>query len=337
MMSWRDRFRTVKTIDAHTGGEPLRLILDGLPPLKGSTVLEKRAYMRCELDHYRTALMFEPRGHADMYGCVLTEPDTADGDYGVIFLHNEGYSTMCGHGVIALVTILLETGMTTQTVLKLDTPAGRVTATACLNEGRVESVSFLNVPSFVERTGVFVNGASYDIAFGGAYYAIGDATVEGSTNFLRSFGLPLEPAGVERLIAEGRRVKAEIGHDMRHPYEPDLSFLYGVIFTGPPYDPSNHSRNVCIFADGEVDRSPTGTGVSARAALHYFRGDIGLREPIVIESILGSTFTVEVVEEVEFGGRPAVIPRVTGSAHITGMSEFLIDPADPLGHGFLIR
>lgn len=324
-MSWRDRSRTVKTIDAHTGGEPLRLILEGVPPLMGRTVLEKRAYMRRELDHYRTALMFEPRGHADMYGCVLTEPETEDGDYGVIFLHNEGYSTMCGHGVIALVTILLETGMTTQTVLKLDTPAGRVTATACLNEGRVESVSFLNVPSFVERTGVVLDEVSYDVAFGGAYYAIGDA------------GLPLEPSSVERLITEGRRVKAEIGHDMRHPYEPDLSFLYGVIFTGPPHDPSHHSRNVCIFADGEVDRSPTGTGVSARAALHYFRGDIGLSEPIVIESILGSTFTVEVVEEVEFGGRPAVIPRVTGSAHITGMSEFLIDPSDPLGHGFLIR
>lgn len=324
-MTWQDRFIKLKTIDAHTGGEPLRLIVDGLPPLKGRTVLEKRAFMKRELDHFRTALMLEPRGHADMYGCVLTDPQTDDGDFGVIFLHNEGYSTMCGHGVIALVTILLETGMTTQTVLKLDTPAGRVTALANLNEGRVESVSFLNVPSFVERLGVVVDGVSYDIAFGGAYYAIGDP------------GLPLEPSGVERLIAEGRRVKSAIGHDMRHPYESDLSFLYGVIFTGPPSDPSHHSRNVCIFADGEVDRSPTGTGVSARAALHYFRGDIGLDEPIVIESVLGSTFVVEPVEEVEFGGLPAIIPRVTGSAHITGISEFLIDPSDPLRDGFLIR
>ncbi len=324
-MAWQDRFIKLKTIDAHTGGEPLRLIVDGLPPLKGRTVLEKRAYMKRELDHFRTALMFEPRGHADMYGCVLTEPETDDGDYGVIFLHNEGYSTMCGHGVIALVTILLETGMSSQPVLKLDTPAGRVTAFANLNAGRVESVSFLNVPSFVERTGVVVDGIAYDIAFGGAYYAIGDA------------GLPLEPSAVGRLIAEGRRIKAAIGHDMRHPYQSDLSFLYGVIFTGPPLDPSHHSRNVCIFADGEVDRSPTGTGVSARAALHYFKGDIGLAEPIVIESVLGSTFSVEAAEEVEFGGRPAIIPRVTGSAHITGVSEFLMDPSDPLRDGFLIR
>ena len=277
--------------------------------------------------------MFEPRGHADMYGAVLTEPETEDGDYGVLFLHNEGYSTMCGHGIIALATILLETGMRApdgeETVIQFDTPAGRVTATARSAHGRVESVSFLNVPSFVYRRGVKAQWLSWDIAFGGAFYAIGA--------FPDGFNLTSDAA--HRLIAYGRRLKERIASrtPIVHPRETDLGFLYGVIFTGPAADPRHHSRNVCIFADGEVDRSPTGTGVSARAALLYANQEIGLKEPIVIESILGTTFTVEVVEEVRLGDYDAVIPKVTGSAFLTGENEFLIDPDDPLAGGFLVR
>lgn len=278
--------------------------------------------------------MFEPRGHADMYGAVFTEPETEDGDYGVLFLHNEGYSTMCGHGIIALATILLETGMRApdgeETMIRFDTPAGRVTASARIASGRVESVSFLNVPSFVSAYGMQAVGGRFDIAFGGAFYAIGEAD---------ALNLNLDPPGADDLIRAGREVKRELASSkiLNHPSASDLGFLYGVIFTGPPVDPRHHSRNVCIFADGEVDRSPTGTGVSARAALLYANREIGLNEPIVIESILGTTFTVEVVEEVRLGDHDAVIPKVTGSAFLTGENEFLIDPEDPLAGGFLVR
>jgi proline racemase len=332
-------YERIQVIDAHTAGEPLRLITVGLPKIEGDTILEKRAYMRDHLDHLRTALMFEPRGHADMYGCILTEPETEDGDFGVLFLHNEGYSTMCGHGVIALTTIAIEAGLIylagDERVLKLDTPAGRVTATAHMSGERVERVSFENVPSFVlqEDAPVIVEPwgeVKATIAFGGAFYAYVKAS---------DLGLRLVPEQARQLIEQGSAVKEATAkrHVIRHPYEEDLSFLYGAIFTGPAHDSGNHSRNVCIFAEGEVDRSPTGTGVSGRAAIHYARGEIGLGEPIEIESILGTTFTVEAAREVEFGGHRAIVPRVTGAAYITAVTEFLIDPRDPLRDGFLIR
>jgi proline racemase len=329
----------IRTIDAHTAGEPLRLVVDGLPKIPGATILEKRAFMREHLDHLRTALMLEPRGHSDMYGCVLTEPCTPDGDLGVLFLHNEGYSTMCGHGVIALVTIAIERGMVQvegeRPVLRLDTPAGRVTASAAISGGRVRSVSFLNVPSFVLARDVEValpDGArgSFDVAYGGAFYAIGPAD---------QLGLEIGPDQGRALIERGVEVKQAISEalDIRHPFDADLSFLYGAIFTEPASEPGRHSRNACVFADGELDRSPTGTGVSARAAVLHARGELPLGRPIEIESILGTSFQVEVVEEVTFGPYAAVVPRVTGQAFVTGESTFVIDPEDPLAFGFRVR
>ena len=327
----------VTTIDAHTAGEPLRIITGGLPPIPGDTILAKRRYAREHLDRLRTALMWEPRGHADMYGCILTEPVTPDGDLGVLFLHNEGWSTMCGHGVIGLVKVGIETGLIAPAaVIRLDTPAGRVTAYPRFDAGgRVLEVAFDNVPSYVVGLDRAVNvpglgRVGYDLAFGGAYYAYVEAT---------SVGVGLTPADFRALIDLGTRIKQAVmaADPPVHPFEPDLSLLYGVIFTGPAHDAANHSREVCVFADGEVDRSPTGTGVSGRAALHYAKGEIGLGQPFVIESILGTTFTGEVAEVTTFGPYPAVIPRVTGTAHLTGRSEWLIDPDDPLGAGFLLR
>ncbi len=327
----------VTTIDAHTAGEPLRIITGGLPPIPGDTILAKRRYAREHLDRLRTALMWEPRGHADMYGCIMTEPTTPDGTLGVLFLHNEGWSTMCGHGIIGLVKVGIETGLLAPTdVVRLDTPAGRVTAYPRYGpDGRVRDVAFDNVPSYVVGLDRAVNvpglgRVGYDLAFGGAYYAYVEAT---------SVGVGLTPADFRALIDLGTRIKQAVmaADPPVHPFEPDLSLLYGVIFTGPAHDPANHSREVCVFADGEVDRSPTGTGVSGRAALHYAKGEIGLAQPFVIESILGTTFTGEVVEVTTFGPYPAVIPRVTGTAHLTGRSEWLIDPDDPLGAGFLLR
>ena len=329
----------ITVIDAHTAGEPLRVITGGLPPIPGDTILAKRRFLRENLDHLRTALMWEPRGHADMYGCIVTEPVTPDGTLGVLFLHNEGYSTMCGHGVIALATVALDTRMLElpgdKVVVKMDTPAGRVTAYARRERGRVTEVAFHNVPSFVYALdrAVDVPGIGhvrYDVAFGGAFYAFCRA---------EDLGLRLVPEEFRPLIDVGMRIKRAVMADLpiRHPFEPDLGFLYGTIIVGPPHDPAHHSRNVCVFAEGEVDRSPTGTGMSGRAALHFARGELALNQPFVVESILGTCFEGRVMGLTTFGPHDAVIPQVTGSAHIVGRSELCIDPSDPLKHGFILR
>jgi trans-L-3-hydroxyproline dehydratase len=326
------------TIDAHTAGEPLRIITDGFPDLPGDTMLAKRQYAREHFDHLRRALMWEPRGHADMYGCIFTPPVTPDGDVGVLFMHNEGFSTMCGHGIIGMVKVGVETGLLTpkEHVVRIDTPAGRVTATAHMVGDKVERVSFLNVPSFVlaHDLTVEVEGlgtVTFDIAFGGAFYAYVDAD---------SMGLELTPQHHSHLIDVGMRIKRAVmaSYPMVHPEgDADLNFLYGTIFVKLLLSLNVHSRNVCIFAEGEVDRSPTGTGVSGRVAIHHSRGDLAVGETITIESILGTAFTGRVAETTTLGSLPAVIPEVSGTAHITGRHEFLIDPDDPLREGFILR
>jgi proline racemase len=329
----------IRTLEAHAAGEPLRIVLDGFPEIPGETILAKRRYVRENLDHLRTALMWEPRGHADMYGCLVTPPVDPASHLGVLFLHNEGYSSMCGHGVIALTTAVFERGLfgvpRDLDRLRIDAPAGLVEAVPHRAGGRVESVSFRNVPSFVyaldhriDVPGIGTLGC--DVAFGGAFYAFCRA---------EDLGVELDAKDFRKLIDLGMRVKRAVAAslEIRHPYEPDLGFLYGTIIVGPARASGHHSRNVCVFAEGEVDRSPTGTGVSARAALHFAKGEIGLAEPFVVESILGTTFTGRAFEKLKYGPYEAVIPEVTGSAYLTGTSEFWIDPADPLGHGFILR
>ena len=334
-------WREMQTIDAHTGGEPLRVFLDGWPKLPGDTILARRRYAMEHYDHLRTATMWEPRGHADMYGCIITPPVTEDGHFGVLFLHNEGFSTMCGHGIIAVVTVALETGMMPptgrETRVKIDTPAGRVSAVATLENHRVSAVRFRNVPSFVLSKNQVVElpglgPVQYDIAFGGAFYAFVEAA---------PLGLTMAPEEFQKMIRLGMDIKRAVmaAHPIEHPDtdDADLNFLYGTIFTGAPLGEEAHSRNVCIFAEGEVDRSPTGTGVSARMALHYARGELALGETMIIESIVGSRFEGKAVAETRCGNLPAVIPEVSGSAHITGIHRFLIDPEDPFRSGFILR
>jgi len=329
----------ITTIDAHTAGEPFRVVTGGVPELPGDTILARRRYMREHLDHLRTALMFEPRGHADMYGCIVTPPVSPEADFGVLFTHNEGYSSMCGHGIIGIATVMVETGTITarepETVVRIDTPAGLVTARVQVVGGRVAGVRFANVPSFVlaldEQVDVPGHGAvRYDLAFGGAFYAFVQAG---------DLGLRCLPEDFAALVAAGRAVKQAVmaARPVPHPFETDLSFLYGTIFIGPALAAGHHSRNVCIFADGEVDRSPTGTGVSARLAIHHARGEIGIEEDIVVESILGTCFSGRVKATTTFGPHAAVIPEVSGAAHITGCHTFVIDPDDPLKQGFVLR
>jgi trans-L-3-hydroxyproline dehydratase len=331
----------VTTIDAHAAGEPLRIVTGGLPELPGATILERRRYMQKHLDHVRRALMWEPRGHFNMYGCIVTPPVSREAHLGVLFMHNEGYSTMCGHGIIALVTTLLETGALSstgvQTPVNIDTPAGLVRAIAHMYpNGGVERVSFRNVPSFLYRRDVELEVTGHgrvlvDIAFGGAFYAFLPAA---------RVGLQVIPAQIAQLVSAGEAIKRAVNTQTHivHPHEPDLGFLYGTILTGPAEDPSHHSRNICVFADAEVDRSPTGTGVSARLAIHHARGELADRQTIAIESILGrgSVFSGRVVGSAKVGAYDAIVPEVGGTAHIVGRSEFVLDTRDPIGQGFLL-
>ncbi|MGN6674533.1 MAG: proline racemase family protein [Thermomicrobiales bacterium] len=330
----------ISTIDAHAGGEPLRIVTAGVPPLPGATMLERRAAMRERHDDLRRLLMWEPRGHADMYGCLLTPPVTPGAAFGVLFMHNEGYSTMCGHGVIALTTALLETGMVAPTApvteVGYDTPAGFVLARAEIADERVRRVTFRNVPSFLHTAAlpITVDGRALtvDVAFGGAFYAIVDIHELAP-------GLALAPGQVGELIARGMAVKraVEAAATIVHPEEPGLHGVYGTIITGPPADAGAHSRNVTIFAEGEVDRSPTGTGVSARVAALHARGLLALDEEITVESIIGSWFTGRAVAETRAGEYPAVVPEVGGRGFITGFGQFVHDPEDDTGAGFLVR
>jgi proline racemase len=332
-----DHWDRMSTIEMHTGGEPLRVFVSGLPPIEGVTVLEKRRYFREHFDHIRKSTMWEPRGHADMYGAVVTP--SSDADFDVFFMHNEGYSTMCGHAIIALVKLAIETGLVVKDgnspELTINVPAGRIRAKALVENGIVIESSFRNVPSFLylRDQEVRVTGlgqVKFDVAYGGAFYAFVDA---------QQLDLELTPAHFARLIDYGRRIKNAVMDQfpIKHPVEDDLSFLYGAIFTGPAIEPKNHSRNVCVFADGEVDRSATGSGVSARAALHYAKGELSLNEKITIESIIGSTLSVQVVEFTDYGLYDAIVPEVSGTASFTGRSEFFFDPADPFIGGFILR
>ena len=335
LSDWRppERWTRITTIDMHTGGEPLRVIIGGLPPIEGRTVLEKRRFFREHYDHLRTGLMWEPRGHADMYGAVVTS--STDADFDVFFLHNEGYSTMCGHAIIALTKLVVETQLVESHEITFNVPAGRILARAAVSDGKVTEASFRNVPSFLylrdQRVDVEgIGSVEFDVSYGGAFYAFVNA---------QSVELQLTAEHFDRIIDYGRRIKRAVMNNfpIKHPFEEDLSFLYGTIFTAPALDASHHSRNACIFAEGELDRSATGSGVSARAALHFAKGELRLNERVSIESILGSTMSVQVVEVTKFGPYDAVIPEVSGTASIIGRNEFYFDPDDPFRKGFIFR
>lgn len=345
-------FLTINTLECHTGGEPLRIITSGFPLLKGDTILAMRRDCQKNYDDLRCALMFEPRGHADMYGAIITKAERENSHFGAIFIHNEGYSTMCGHAVIALAKCAVESGAVIQTgnttKVIIDVPCGQIHAEAHAQgypqDTTITQVSFNSVPSFVFAKGqcVDVEGigkVEFDIAFGGAFYAYVQA---------QSLGLILTPEHQGKITDYGKRIKKAIIDKVavKHPFEPDLSFLYGVIFVQNNEDNTFdnntvHSRNVCVFADGELDRSPTGSGVSGRIALHVAKGEVPLQQNIIIESILGSQFVVKAIESISYGNNEhyydAVIANVTGEAFVSGKAQWLFDPKDPLKNGFLLR
>ena len=282
--------------------------------------------------------MWEPRGHHEMYGCLLVAPAHPQADTGVLFFHNEGYSTMCGHGIIGLTTVMLEQGLfpasVPTTTIRFDTPSGLVTAKASIDEGKVRSVAFRNVPAFVLAMGQTIQvpgigAVDYDLAFGGAFYAFCQA---------EALGLTLEPKHAPRLQSLGLVIKRAIMAErtISHPTEPELGSLYGTIFVGPPHSSEGGLRHTCIFANGALDRSPTGTGVSAHLALLHAKGNLRMGHSLRFESIVGTSFAGTIAEETQLGPHPSIIPEVEGRAWLTGRHEFMIDPDDPLKEGFLL-
>ena len=333
-----DDWVQIKTIDMHTGGEPVRVVLEGYPFLKHASVLENRKFLKEHHDRLRQSLMLEPRGHSDMYGVIVVPSQRAD--FGVIFTHNEGYSTMCGHATIAITKLAVDSGwvekVEPQTKVLIEAPCGILTAYAEVVDQEVVSVSFENVPSFVVALDQIImipelGTVQYDLAYGGAFYAFVNAV---------DLGLKCDPPHYQKLIRVGMAIKQAIslnGEALAHPYEEDLSFLYGTIFIESSKNSQVDSCNVCVFANGQLDRSPTGSGVSARLAIHHARNEWGENHWMTIESILGTQFKCQIKESVKFSKYEAVIPIVQGQAFYTGRHEFWLDPKDPLVAGFELR
>ncbi len=319
----------IRAVDYHTAGEPFRIVTGGAVSPQGATILDKRRDAHERLDHVRRLLVHEPRGHADMYGCHVVEPNDAGADLGVVFFHNAGYSTACGHGTIALVTWALDEGLVAreegQNHVVVDVPSGRIDAWADVQGGRVRCVRFRNVPSFVWAESVELERYVVDVAFGGAFYA--------------SFEERVEPSELPRLIELGREIKRDVEawQHVVHPLEPEMREVYGVIFWQEEGEDPLTQRNVTVFADGEVDRSPCGSGTSARLALLDRSGRLPRGEELRHLSIVDTVFSGRVVGETDVAGIPAVITEVEGSAYRTGEHVFTLDPHDPLGDGFLLR
>ncbi|MEV1178942.1 proline racemase family protein [Nonomuraea sp. NPDC049784] len=322
----------ITTVDYHTGGEPFRIVTGGVPGIPGADVLSRRAAAMAEpeVDDVRRLLCHEPRGHADMYGCFLVPPDDPGALFGALFWHKDGFSTACGHGTIALGVYAVHEGMVAadpdgETDVVIDVPSGRVTARVRCSAGRVRGVTFVSVPSYVVARDVAAGGTKVDISYGGAIYASVPAG---------ALGLSVEPGHLTALIGHARRIKADlVGHPAtRHHSDDRLSGVYGVIFYDelPDVDGVAHQRNVTVFADGEVDRSPCGSGTAARLALLH---GSGLRGPLIHDSIVGSTFRARVGEVLDDG----IVPEIEGMAYRTGRHTFELDPDDPMGLGFTLR
>ena len=330
--------RIITCIDAHCAGEPVRVITSGFPPIHGKTILEKREYVLKHYDHLRKLIMLEPRGHSGMYGCILVSPVTPDGDFGVLFTHNEGLSTGCGHATIGVTKVAIETGIINskegENIVKIDTPSGRVTSYAQVEGGRVKSVRFQNVPSFVlyENIPIKIQGEKeikVDIAFCGAFYAYVEA---------EKLGLKVDAKIINHLVDLGMKIKYKVIETMKvvHPLEKDLNSIYGTIFTSPLEKKGNNiiSKNVCIFADGQIDRSPTGTGTGGRIALLSHKGLLKKGMTLINKSIIDTVFEGTIVDFTEVENIPAVIPEVSGNAHITGFNQLVLEPEDTLPEGF---
>jgi len=330
--------RVFHAVDSHTEGMPTRVITGGVGALPGATMSERRQWFLENSDEIRTLLMYEPRGHASMSGAILQPPTRPDADWGVLYIEVSGCLPMCGHGTIGVATVLVETGMVEVTEpvtrIRLDTPAGLVTAEVAVAEGAARNVTIRNVPSFTDRLDAKVDVPSlgtvrYDLAYGGNFYAI----VE-----LAEVGMPFDRAEKQRLLDGGLAIMAAINEDNRpmHPDDPRITGCHHVQLVAPGSS-GRHSRHAMAIHPGWFDRSPCGTGTSARMAQLHTRGELPLGEDLVNESFIGTRFIGRLVEETTLSnGQIAVVPTITGRAWITGTAQYLLDPTDPFPAGFLL-
>jgi proline racemase len=328
---------TVRTIDAHIGGQPVRLVVDGVPRLSGRTMARKRESMARQADHLRRMLVYEPRGHVDMCAALLTEPVTPGAHAGLLFMQSDGYTSLSGHSVIGVTTIALERGLITAAgdALTFDTEAGSVYARAQVQvqgvRQRVESVAVTNVPSFVHSAGRLVRigtrDVRVDVAFGGVFYAIVDT---------EAVGIPLEASRLPELRRLGVQIMdaLQAGGRVEHAADPSLSGVAGVVFTGAPRDPEAHLLNVTVFARGSIDRSPCAAGTAAVMAVLDAMGLLPGEQPFVHESLTGSLHRGRIVRRTQVGDLPAIVPEIEGTAWITGEHTFCADDDDPLREGF---
>jgi proline racemase len=325
----------IQTIDSHTMGQPTRIITGGTPRIQGSTMMEKKEYLQRNLDWMRKLLMTEPRGHKDMFGAIITDPCLPECDLGVIFMDGNGYLNMCGHGTIGTVTTALNIGIIElKNSIKIDTPAGMVECSVEVSNKKVETVTFTNVPVFVfaENVKVFVEDVGnvlLDVAFGGSIFGIVNA---------ERFGLKLVSEEQQQLIALGNKIKKAANEQLKfiHPLIPEISSIDLIEFSLKSDKKDVDYRNTVIFGNGQIDRSPCGTGTCAKMALLHSQGKLKINQNFIHESIIDSHFTGRVIGSSRVGTYHAIIPQITGSAWITGMHQFIIENEDPYYEGFLL-
>jgi proline racemase len=329
--------RVFSAVDSHTEGMPTRVVTGGVGPIPGASMLERKLHFEEHLDHLRLLLMREPRGHGAMSGAILQPPLTDGADWGVLFIEVTGCLPMCGHGTIGVATVLVETGMVEvtepETLVRLDTPAGLVEARVAVEAGRARSVSLRNVPSFLLGAGrrAQVNGSTldYDMAFGGNFYALLPA---------ESAGLTVDPARSSELIEAGLALMEAINRTEPpvHPADERIAGCKHVVFTAPGEDGPHSQRSATSIHPGWLDRSPCGTGTSAKLAQLHARGELAVGDEFVNRSVIGTRFGARIVTETEVAGLPAVVPEITGRAWITGMAQYVLDPEDPFPAGFAL-
>ena len=332
----KERFEAAFTVvDSHTVGEFTRIVLSGFPELEGDTMMERKNFLVNHCDDYRTALMLEPRGHHDMFGAIVTEPISPEADLGVIFMDTGGYLNMCGHGTIGTATVAVETGLVPvtepYTEVVLEAPAGIIRTKVKVENGKAVEVTLTNVPAFLYKDNltVEVDGVTipYCISFGGSFFALVDAS---------KLGYNIGPSAVPALQKLGMKMLEKINKEVQvqHPTL-DITTVDLVEFYGPTPNPENADmRNVVIFGEAQADRSPCGTGTSAKLATLYAWAEIKVGEEFRYESFTGSVFRGVIKEETTIADYKAVIPQITGSAYITGLGTYVIDPTDPLKYGF---
>jgi proline racemase len=331
--------KTIQTIESHTVGEPTRIVTGGIPKIPGKTMAEKMEYLEENMDNLRTMLMSEPRGHNDMFGAIYTDPADETADIGIIFMDGGGYLNMCGHGSMGAATCAVEMGIVPieepYTNIKLEAPAGMIKAKVKVEDGKAKEASIVNVPAFLYKKDLQIEVPEFgklklDISFGGSFFAMVD---------VKNVGIDICPENTQKLNDLGMRIinavneQVEIEHpELKHIKTVDLCEFYG-----EPKSEDADVQNVVVFGQGQVDRSPCGTGTSAKMALLHAEGKMKVGEEIVNESIICTKFRGKILSETKVGEYDAVIPEITGSAYVTGYSQFLVDPDDPVKYGFVLK